>query len=133
VQHAPFVVVVIVDGECKPDERKGRYSEHVCLVAGVRGCDRESLIHNTGLSKQGFRNELVDKMTRQNPARLLEPVIWNFIHSLLLNIIIAPVSGKKGYCCIARPGDISNCDQAQQVGQIVMGFSVTNHLIVAVL
>lgn len=62
-------MVVIVDGECKSDERKGRYSEHVCLVAGVRGCDRESLIHllnNTGLPKQGFRNELVDK---NDPAK----------------------------------------------------------------
>jgi hypothetical protein len=50
-------------------------------------------------------------MTRRNPAKLSEPVIENFIHSLLLDIIIAPVSGKKEYCCIARPGDIPNCDQ----------------------
>jgi hypothetical protein len=72
-------------------------------------------------------------MTRRNPAKLSEPVIGNFIHSLLLDIIIAPVSGKKGCCCIAMPGDISNCEQTKQVGRVVMGFSMTNHLIVAVL
>ena len=83
----------------------------------VRGRGRESL--NSTL-----------RITQACPAKLLVPMIENFTHSLLLNTIIAPVSGKEGDRCVARLGDISNCDQTQQVGQMVMDFGITNNLTV---
>jgi hypothetical protein len=47
-----------------------------------------------------------------------------------LDTINAPVSGGEGDCCVARPGDISNCDQVQRVGQMVMPFGIANLLMV---